>query len=73
MTALMIAARWGALDATQILLKAGADPNAKNIGNFTALDFATEGASGASRVTPSTRAAIVSALQAAGGRKGGGR
>jgi ankyrin repeat protein len=73
MTVLMIAARWGALDATQILLKAGADPNAKNIGKLTALDFATEGTSAASRVPTADRAAIVSAIQAAGGRRGAGK
>jgi hypothetical protein len=68
----MIAARAGALDATQVLLKAGADPNAKNVGKLTALDFATEGVSGWTRVSAPDRAAIVRALQAAGGRKGGG-
>jgi len=73
MTVLMIAARWGALDATQILLKAGADPNVRNSAKYTALDFATGGQSGISRASAADRAAIVSAIQAAGGRKGGGR
>lgn len=72
MTILMIAARAGALDATQVLLKAGADPNTKNAGQFTALDFATGGASSVPRVAPEDRAALVRAIQAAGGRKGGG-
>jgi hypothetical protein len=73
MTALMIAARWGALDATQILLKAGADPNARNGGKLTALDFATAGQSGISRASAADRAEIVRAIQAAGGRNGAGR
>jgi uncharacterized protein len=70
MTVLMIAARAGALDATQVLLKAGADPNAQNGGKFTALDFASGGTSGGARVAAADRAAIVSAIQSAGGRKG---
>jgi ankyrin repeat protein len=73
MTALMIAARWGALDATQILLNAGADPNVKNAAKRMALDLATEGTSGTSRASAADRAAIVGAIQAAGGRKAAGR
>ncbi len=42
LTALMIASNAGALDAVQILLDAGANPNAMNGGKYTALDYAVD-------------------------------
>jgi hypothetical protein len=68
MTALMIAAQAGALDAVQILLDAGANPNAANGGKFTALDYAKERSPAWSKATPIERETIVKALQAAGGK-----
>jgi uncharacterized protein len=69
LTILMIAAQWGALDAVQILLKAGADPNARNAGKLTALDYATEGTASAARVSAADREAIIHAIKAAGGKR----
>jgi len=68
MTALMIAAHAGALDAVKVLLDAGANPNATNGGKFTAMDYANDRPPVWSRATPSDRAEIVRALQAAGGK-----
>jgi ankyrin repeat protein len=68
MSALMIAAQAGALDAVEILLAAGADPNAVNGGKHTALDYAQERAPVWSPFPAADRAAIVRALMAAGAR-----
>lgn len=68
MTALMIAAYAGAAYAVQVLLDAGANPNATNGGKFTALDYASDRPPVWSKATSSDRAAIVQALQAAGGK-----
>jgi uncharacterized protein len=68
MTALMMAAQAGTLDAVEILLAAGADPNAANGGKHTALDYAQERAPVWSPFPAADRAAIVRALLAAGAR-----
>jgi ankyrin repeat protein len=68
MTALMIAAQAGALDAVEILLAAGADSNATNGGKHTALDYARERAPVWSPFPAADREAIVRALVAAGAR-----
>ncbi|HEU4626568.1 MAG TPA: ankyrin repeat domain-containing protein [Steroidobacteraceae bacterium] len=68
-TALMMAAQAGAADAVEILLAAGADPNAMNGGKYTALDYAVERAPGWSQVPVANRVAIVRMLLAAGARK----
>jgi protein DGCR14 len=69
MTALMIASEAGAADAVQILLDAGANPNAMNAGKYTALDYAVDRAPGWSQATTANRAAVVRALLAAGAKK----
>jgi ankyrin repeat protein len=68
MTALMIAAQAGALDAVRILLAAGANPNATNSGKYTALDFALERGPAWAQGNAANRPAVVAALKAAGGR-----
>jgi ankyrin repeat protein len=68
LTALMIAAQFGALDAVQILLDAGADPNATNGGKFTALDYAIDGGPAYAQTSAANKAAIIKAIQDAGGR-----
>jgi ankyrin repeat protein len=73
MTALMIAAQAGALDAVQVLLEAGANPNATNAGGYTALDFALEAGPAWARGNAVNRPAVVRALQAAGGKAKGQR
>jgi len=70
MTALMIAAQAGALDAVQVLLAAGADPNARNSGKFTALDYAMERGPVWAQGNAANRPAIVQALKDAGGKIG---
>lgn len=59
---LMIAAQVGALDAVQILLDAGADPNAMNGGKYTALDYAVDRGPIWSQATPADRENVVRAL-----------
>jgi ankyrin repeat protein len=68
-TALMMAAEAGIADVVQILLDAGADPNAMNLGKYTALDYAVDRAPVWSSAPRSARATIVRALLAAGARK----
>jgi ankyrin repeat protein len=68
MTALMIAADAGAQDAVDVLLAAGADPNAANGGKYTALDYAVDRAPPWSPAPPAARTAIVKALLAAGAK-----
>lgn len=68
-TALMIAAEAGAADAVQVLLDAGADPNAVNGGKYTALDYAVDRAPGWSEMPRSNRVIIVRALLAKGAKK----
>jgi ankyrin repeat protein len=69
LTALMIAADAGAQDAVEVLLAAGADPNAANGGRYTALDYAVDRAPSWSPASPAARTAIVSALLAAGAKR----
>jgi ankyrin repeat protein len=69
LTALMIAAQAGALDAVEVLLAAGADPNATNGGKYTALDYAVDRPPVWSQVPAVNRSAIVRALLKAGARK----
>jgi ankyrin repeat protein len=69
MTPLMIAANASAADAVQVLLDAGADPNAMNGGKYTALDYAVDRAPGWSENPASNRVAIVRALLAKGAKK----
>jgi ankyrin repeat protein len=68
MSVLMIAAEAGALDAVQVLLAAGADPNVTNGGKYTALDYAVDRKPAWSPATPANRAGVVKALLAAGAR-----
>lgn len=68
-TALMMAAEKGVLDAVEVLLAAGADPNAANGGKYTALDYAVEGRAFGVRGSEANRLAVVRALLAAGARK----
>jgi len=69
MTPLMIAADANAADAVQILLDAGADPNAMNGGKYTALDYAVDRAPRWSENPASNRVVIVRALLAKGAKK----
>jgi ankyrin repeat protein len=69
LTALMMAAQAGAADAVEILLAAGADPNAVNGGKYTALDYAVERPPTHTPIPASNRVAIVRMLLAAGARK----
>jgi ankyrin repeat protein len=69
MTALMIAAYAGAADAVQILLDAGANPNAMNGGKYTALDYAVDRPPIWASAPRSNRTEIVRALLAAGAKK----
>jgi uncharacterized protein len=68
-TALMMAAEAGIADVVQILLDAGADPNAMNGGKYTALDYAVDRAPVWTTAPRSARATIVRALLAAGAKK----
>jgi ankyrin repeat protein len=68
-TALMMAAEAGAFDAVQILLDAGANPNAMNGGKYTALDYAVDRPPSWASAQPALRVAIVKALLAAGAKK----
>jgi ankyrin repeat protein len=69
LTALMMAAQAGASDAVEVLLAAGADPNAMSGGKYTALDYAVERAPPWSPVPAANRVAVVRMLLAAGARK----
>lgn len=66
---LMIAADAGAVDAVEVLLNAGADPNTMNGGKYTALDYAVDRKPGWSAAPASNRVAVVRALLAKGARK----
>jgi uncharacterized protein len=68
-TGLMIAAEAGAADAVQVMLDAGADPNAMNGGRYTALDYAVDRHPRWSENPASNHVPIVRALLAKGARK----
>jgi hypothetical protein len=68
-TGLMIAAEAGAVNAVQVLLDAGADPNAMNGGRYTALDYAVDRHPHWSENPASNHVPIVRALLAKGARK----
>jgi ankyrin repeat protein len=68
MTPLMQAAQAGAFDVVQILLDAGADPNAVNGGRYTALDYAVDRPP-IWTTLPQQRTEIVRALLAKGARR----
>lgn len=68
-TPLMQAAEAGALDLVQILLEAGANPNAVNGGRYTALDYAVDRAPSWTALPQDQRAEVVRALLAKGARK----
>jgi hypothetical protein len=67
-SALMIAAQAGALDAVRILIEAGADPNVANAGKYTALDYAVDRAPSWSSASAADRVEIARLLLAAGAR-----
>jgi len=69
MTPLMQAAQASALDVVQILLDAGANPNAVNAGGYAALDYAVDRAPIWTTLPASQRAGIVRALLAKGARR----
>jgi len=69
LSALMIAAQAGALDAVEVLLAAGADANTANGGKYTALDYAVDRAPVWSQAPVADRVGIVRALLKAGARK----
>jgi len=69
MTPLMQAAQAGALDLVQILLDAGANPNAPNAGGYTALDYAADRAPVWCELPQDRRADVVRALLAKGARR----
>lgn len=69
MTPLMQAAQAGALDVVQILLDAGANPNATNAGGYAALDYAVDRAPIWTTLPADQRAGIVRALLAKGARR----
>jgi ankyrin repeat protein len=69
MTPLMQAADAGALDVVQILLDAGANPNAANAGGYTALDFAVDRAPVWATLPSGQRVGVVRALLAKGARR----
>lgn len=69
MTPLMQAAEAGALDLVQILLDAGANPNATNGGGYTALDYAADRAPIWTTLPQDRRADVVRALLAKGARR----
>jgi ankyrin repeat protein len=69
MTPLMQAAQAGALDVVQILLDAGANPNAVNAGGYAALDYAVDRAPIWTTLPAADRAGIVRALLAKGARR----
>jgi ankyrin repeat protein len=68
MTPLMLAAQAGAFDVVQILLDAGADPNAVNGGRYTAIDYAVDRPP-IWATLPQQRTEIVRALLAKGARR----
>lgn len=69
MTPLMQAADAGALDVVQILLDAGANPNAANGGRYTALDYAVDRAPSWATLPAAQRVEVVRALLAKGARR----
>lgn len=69
MTPLMLAAAAGAADVAEILLAAGADPNAANGGRYTALDYAVDRPPVWAALPQDRRADIVRALLAKGARR----
>ncbi|WP_068875603.1 ankyrin repeat domain-containing protein [Phenylobacterium sp. CCH9-H3] len=69
MTPLMQAAEAGAVDVVQILLQAGANPNAVNGGRYSALDYAVDRAPSWAALPQDGRAEIVRALLAKGARR----
>ena len=64
----MLAAEAGALDVVRVLIDGGADPNAKNGGGYTALDFAADRPPSWSTFPKSDRVEIVRLLLAKGAR-----
>lgn len=69
MTPLMQAAEAGALDLVQILLDAGANPNAANAGGYTALDYVAERAPIWTTLPQDRRGDVARALLAKGARR----
>ncbi|RAK62860.1 ankyrin repeat domain-containing protein [Phenylobacterium kunshanense] len=67
-TPLMLAAEAGALDVTQILLDAGANPNATNSGRYTPIDYAVDRPPSWAALPQGRRTDIVRALLAKGAR-----
>ncbi len=67
-TPLQQAAEAGALDVVQILLEAGANPNAVNGGRYTALDYAVDRPPSWAALPQNRRADVVRALLAKGAR-----